>query len=83
MIDTPDGAIGDDDDDDAQVNALGEQVAEKVQVSTLVHKYLEAQNLGVLPERAMERAVEEFVDKGDKDALSKWVAPSRSDVVAI
>lgn len=46
---------------------------EKVQVSTLVHQYLEAQNLGVLPERAMERAVEEFVEKGDKDALAKCV----------
>ncbi|KAK4701630.1 double-strand break repair protein MRE11, partial [Phenoliferia sp. Uapishka_3] len=65
-IDQPDKARGDDDDEMAD---LPEQL-EKVQVSTLVHQYLEAQNLGVLPERAMERAVEDFVDKGDKDALA-------------
>jgi double-strand break repair protein MRE11 len=49
---------------------LGEKM-EKLKVSSLVSKYLEAQNLGVLPEGAMQTAVEEFVDKGDKDAISK------------
>lgn len=46
-----------------------EDKMEKLKVSTLVTKYLEAQNLGVLPEGAMQRAVEDFVDKGDKDAI--------------
>lgn len=53
-----------------ELHDLPEQM-EKVQVSTLVHKFLEAQNLGVLPERAMEQAVEDFVEKGDKDALKQ------------
>ncbi|KAM0750789.1 DNA repair exonuclease [Meredithblackwellia eburnea MCA 4105] len=56
--------------DDDDMDGLGDQLKQKVQVSTLVHQFLEAQNLGVLPERAMERAVEEFVEKGDKDALA-------------
>ncbi|KAL8287436.1 hypothetical protein RQP46_003294 [Phenoliferia psychrophenolica] len=62
-IDRPEG-------EDDEIDDLAEEVEEKVQVSSLVHKYLEAQNLGVLPEKAMERAVLEFVEKGDKDALS-------------
>lgn len=42
---------------------------EKIQVSTLVHQYLEAQNLGVLAENGMQKAVSTFVEKDDKDAI--------------
>lgn len=55
--------------DEALEEAGIEDKMEKLKVSTLVSKYLEAQNLGVLPEGAMQRAVEDFVDKGDKDAI--------------
>jgi double-strand break repair protein MRE11 len=44
---------------------------EKVQVATLVHQYLEAQNLGVLAENGMQRAVTLFVEKDDKDAIKE------------
>lgn len=54
--------------------------AEKIQVSHLVKQYLEAQNLGVLPEKAMGRAVEEYVEKGNKSALSECVLSSHSRV---
>lgn len=43
----------------------------KLKVSGLVSTFLKAQNLGVLPEGAMQDAVEEFVEKGDKDAIAK------------
>lgn len=46
---------------------------EKVQVSTLVHQYLEAQNLDILAETGLQRAVTVFVDKDDKDAIKEWV----------
>ncbi|CAH7670955.1 Mre11 DNA-binding presumed domain-domain-containing protein, partial [Phakopsora pachyrhizi] len=46
------------------------QVA-KVQVSTLVHQYLEAQSLGVLAENGMQRAVTLFVEKDDRDAIKE------------
>jgi hypothetical protein len=39
-----------------------------------VHEYLEAQNLNVLSESLIQNAVEEFVGKGDKDAMGKYVA---------
>ncbi|GAA6043588.1 hypothetical protein JCM8097_005270 [Rhodosporidiobolus ruineniae] len=45
----------------------------KVTVSSLVHDYLEAQNLNVLSESLIQKAVEEFVGKGDKDAVGNWV----------
>lgn len=45
--------------------------AEKVQIADLVHKYLAAQELGVLPERFVQHAVEDFVEKNDKDALKE------------
>ncbi|EFP81287.1 meiotic recombination [Puccinia graminis f. sp. tritici] len=45
---------------------------EKVQVATLVHQYLEAQNLGVLAENGMQRAVTLFVEKDDKDAIKEF-----------
>lgn len=67
-IDQPDKG----EEEELDLADLPDQMA-KVKVSTLVHDYLKAQNLGVLPERAMERAVEEYVEKGDKDALSKSV----------
>ncbi|GAA5974461.1 hypothetical protein JCM11641_003229 [Rhodosporidiobolus odoratus] len=45
----------------------------KVTVSSLVHDYLDAQNLNVLSESLIQNAVEEFVGKGDKDAVGNWV----------
>lgn len=56
----------DDEDDDGTGRAV-----EKVTVSALVHDYLEAQNLNVLSESLIQNAVEEFVGKGDKDAVGK------------
>lgn len=53
-----------------EVDELPER-QEKVQVSTLVHQYLEAQNLGVLAENGMQRAVTVFVDKDDRDAIKE------------
>lgn len=44
---------------------------EKVTVSSLVHDYLEAQNLNVLSESLIQNAVDEYVGKGDKDAVGK------------
>ena len=41
----------------------------KVKIGDLVFKYLEAQELKMLPERFMQDAVEDFVDKDDKNAL--------------
>ncbi|GAA5871990.1 hypothetical protein JCM16303_000936 [Sporobolomyces ruberrimus] len=46
---------------------------EKITVSALVHDYLEAQNLNVLSESLIQNAVEDFVGKGDKDAVGNWV----------
>jgi double-strand break repair protein MRE11 len=43
---------------------------EKLKVSTLVAEYLAAQNLSVLPEDAMQIAVEQFVDKQETTAIS-------------
>ncbi|POW14336.1 hypothetical protein PSTT_03076 [Puccinia striiformis] len=48
------------------------KLSEKVQVATLVHQYLEAQNLGVLAENGMQRAVTLFVEKDDKDAIKEF-----------
>ncbi|GAA5890007.1 hypothetical protein JCM6882_009196 [Rhodosporidiobolus microsporus] len=45
----------------------------KVTVASLVHNYLDAQNLNVLSESLIQNAVEEFVGKGDKDAVGNWV----------
>ncbi|GAA5849243.1 hypothetical protein JCM8547_006490 [Rhodosporidiobolus lusitaniae] len=58
--------------DALEEGAAPEQVA-KVTVSSLVHEYLEAQNLNVLSESLIQNAVEEFVGKGDKDAMGNWV----------
>ncbi|GAA5967733.1 hypothetical protein JCM3765_000014 [Sporobolomyces pararoseus] len=65
----------------AQLAELAEQMSvegtsaqqEKITVSALVHDYLEAQNLNVLSESLIQNAVEEFVGKGDKDAVGNWV----------
>ncbi|POY75253.1 double-strand break repair protein MRE11 [Rhodotorula taiwanensis] len=46
---------------------------EKVTVTSLVHEYLEAQNLNVLSESLIQSAVDDFVGKGDKDAVGNWV----------
>lgn len=44
---------------------------EKLQMSTLVSEYLKVQDLKVVPEKSMQLAVENFVDKGDRDAIAK------------
>ncbi|PLW07467.1 hypothetical protein PCANC_05470 [Puccinia coronata f. sp. avenae] len=58
-------------DEEPLENSQG-RVSEKVHVSTLVHQYLEAQNLGLLPENGMQRAVTLFVEKDDKDAIKEF-----------
>jgi double-strand break repair protein MRE11 len=42
---------------------------EKIKVETFVNQYLAAQNLLVLPQNGLQRAVEEFVDKDDTSAI--------------
>ncbi|GAA6019654.1 hypothetical protein JCM10207_006959 [Rhodosporidiobolus poonsookiae] len=60
--------------DDALAEAEAEgSGAVKISVASLVHEYLEAQNLNVLSESLIQNAVEEFVGKGDKDAVGNWV----------
>ena len=63
----------------AETGSLSTQF-EKITVQSLVHEYLEAQNLNVLSESLIQNAVDEFVGKGDKDAVGKCVAlfPSSS-----
>ncbi|KAH9818060.1 double-strand break repair protein MRE11 [Melampsora americana] len=46
--------------------------SETIQVSTFVRQYLEAQNLGVLAENGMQKAVSTFVEKDDKDAIKSF-----------
>ncbi|GAA6017549.1 hypothetical protein JCM8202_000328 [Rhodotorula sphaerocarpa] len=48
-------------------------MVEKVTVTSLVHEYLEAQNLNVLSESLIQSAVDEYVGKGDRDAVGNWV----------
>jgi len=43
----------------------------KIKIGDLVVKYLKAQELKMLPEKFMQDAVENFVDKGDKGALAE------------
>ncbi|SCV70228.1 BQ2448_1622 [Microbotryum intermedium] len=56
---------------------------EKLKVSSLVTQYLSAQNLGVLSEVVVQRAIEEYVDKGDRDAISDMLKKSVKHAVAI
>ncbi|GAA5839543.1 hypothetical protein JCM9279_005973 [Rhodotorula babjevae] len=56
----------------AETGSLSTQF-EKITVQSLVHEYLEAQNLNVLSESLIQNAVDEFVGKGDKDAVGNWV----------
>lgn len=67
-MDQPDlaGLALDPDDDAAR--------QEKVKIGDLVHKYLEAQALGMLPEQFMQHAVENFVEKGDKGSITTMVS---------
>ncbi|SGY15283.1 BQ5605_C013g07313 [Microbotryum silenes-dioicae] len=60
---------------------IGSQM-EKLKVSSLVTQYLSAQNLGVLSEEFMQRAIEEYVDKGDRDAIADMLKKSVKDAVA-
>ena len=46
---------------------------DKVRVEQLVQQYLEAQQLQVIPENGIMAAVEEFVDKDDRDAIKECV----------
>lgn len=62
-VDEPD--LLEDEDDDGKNKP-------KVTMAELVNKFLVAQELKVLPEQGMERAVEQFV-KGSKSAISEYV----------
>jgi double-strand break repair protein MRE11 len=44
---------------------------EVIQIESLVQEYLMAQNLSVLPEKALTDAVKNLVDNDEKDAISK------------
>lgn len=68
--------------DAAETGALSTQF-EKITVQSLVHEYLEAQNLNVLSESLIQNAVDEFVGKGDKDAVGKCVAARPLPVVFV
>lgn len=46
---------------------------EKVEVGSLVKEYLQAQNLDILNPDGLERAVTNFVDKDDRDAITRCV----------
>ncbi len=54
-----------------EIDGDGDGRVGKVKIGDLVFKYLEAQELKMLPEIFMQDAVEDYVDKGDKTALSK------------
>jgi double-strand break repair protein MRE11 len=45
---------------------------EKIKVETFINQYLEAQNLLVLPQNGLQRAVEDFVDKDDTTAIKTY-----------
>lgn len=47
--------------------------AQKLEISNFVARYLAAQNLSVLPQNILQRAVEDFVDKKDSGAINKFV----------
>ncbi|KAL7409704.1 Metallo-dependent phosphatase-like protein [Mrakia frigida] len=62
---------GDNSDDDGQ--AAGTR-GTKIKMADLVHEYLVAQELNVLPANALEEAVESFVEKGSKLAIKDFVS---------
>lgn len=45
--------------------------SEKIEISQFVSSFLQAQNLGILSEKKMQRAVDEFVEKKDPKAMAK------------
>jgi double-strand break repair protein MRE11 len=63
----------DNSDDDGLVAG---QRGSKVKMADLVHQYLEAQELNVLPANALADAVENFVEKGTKGAIKECVHKS-------
>ncbi|KAM0786756.1 hypothetical protein ACM66B_002191 [Microbotryomycetes sp. NB124-2] len=52
---------------------------EKLQMTSLVAEYLKAQDLVVLPAAPMQDAIDLFVDKGDKDALTNLLKKQLRD----
>lgn len=64
-IDKPDG-MDVDDEESADPDVVHRQ---KVKVETLVNRYLEAQQLQVIPENAISSAVNLFIEKDEKDAI--------------
>jgi double-strand break repair protein MRE11 len=48
----------------------------RIKVETLVHEYLKAQQLEVLAENGMGRAVDSFVEKDDTNAIKECVPRS-------
>lgn len=59
------------------LEALEGPRGEKVEITTLVNAFLEKQDLGILPPKSMQQAVDNFVEKKDTNAMSKSV-PSLS-----
>lgn len=66
-IDQPEAA-----GDQSEDGTLASKV-EKVQISTLVDRYLGAQHLELFGEDKMMKAVDAFVDKGDRDAIKNYI----------
>lgn len=52
---------------------LGGPKGEKVEITTLVNAFLAKQDLGILPPKSMQQAVDNFVDKKDTNAMSTSV----------
>ena len=70
-IDQPD----DDMEVDGEIGSDGEvrEVRPTLKMEDLVHKYLAVQQLQVIAENGMTRAIERFVDKDEKDAIKECV----------
>ena len=49
---------------------------EKVEITTLVNSFLDKQDLGLLPPKAMHLAVDSFVEKKDAQSISKYASSS-------
>lgn len=52
---------------------LPDQLEDKVQLSQLVHEFLQKQSLQIIPEDRMTESIAHFVDKDDKQALKLCV----------
>ncbi|KAJ7151408.1 Mre11 DNA-binding presumed domain-containing protein [Mycena crocata] len=66
-------AGNEDDEDDADADLTSAEKLARVRVSTLVKKYLEAQELQLLGEMEMSDAIAMFVEKDDTHAIGTYV----------